>query len=198
MPKLSFFPVPASAPYARELQLRCEIVAAMKLRATKSCRKLSVSLVDSRGTEWCEYGSREHEAGGQISVRLDRRFESAFEANAIHILAVSDYEALRTSRELVLRQFGYQVASCGSQSVGNLLDPASFHIVILCQSVDHATARRIASVLKSLNPTVLILRIRPFRIDLGDCYDATMEAFDDPHTLLQRVRFLAQRILYQP
>lgn len=179
-------------PYVRELQLRREIVATMKLRAAKSCgRGLSVPLADQRASR--KDRTTDDGASRQAPGDAQGGRKSAPSPKDIQILAISDYDGLRTSRELVLRRYGYQVISCGSHSVGTELDPVLFQVAILCQSIEATWARRLTGVLKSLNPDLLILRIRPCRFDFETGYDATMEAFEHPDTLLQRVRFLAQR-----
>src|SRR5260370_41656400 len=95
----------------RATQLRREAVAAMKLRSATTLRF-------TRG-----------------SCNAADAFAPGKEARQTRILAISDYEGLRASREQVLRLDGYQVESVQSTTTFDDAWVRLFDVAILCQSV---------------------------------------------------------------
>jgi hypothetical protein len=118
------------------------------------------------------------------------------EAQRIRILAISDYEGLRASREQVLRIKGFQVESVPSSAVFEDNWVRSFDIAILCQSVDSGRAARIAEILHRLNPGLALLHIGPPLPSMNSpsLFDFEMEGLAGPQGLLNAVELIGRRI----
>lgn len=111
----------------------------------------------------------------------------------MHLLAISDYDGLRFSREMILSKAGYTVHSIPSGAVTDVFNGANFQLAILCQSVEHGRAAQVASVLRDGNPAIRILRVLPDRSVSEHGYDAVIDGWDNPERFLDAVRRLSQR-----
>ncbi len=158
-------------PFERAIQLRKEAVAAMKLRSGPALR--------------CFLGSQS--ASNAVAPKRESR--------QARILAISDYEGLRTSREQVLRQEGFQVESVTSQTLMGIAWVRSFDIAIFCQSVERVRAVRLADLLRRYNSKIVLLRITPQAIhESGSWFDFEMEAFAGPCGLLSAIEMIEQKM----
>lgn len=114
----------------------------------------------------------------------------------IRLLSVCDDDGIRFSRELVLKQEGYEVESMTSREA---LDPArvrSFHIAILCHSLSPSRAAEFAIALRRLNPAIGVLRVHAIRSSMDHIYDVDCEVLPGPGQLLDGIKALAAR--FQP
>ncbi|HWG21797.1 MAG TPA: hypothetical protein VG225_14795 [Terracidiphilus sp.] len=103
------------------------------------------------------------------------------------ILAISDYEGLRFSRELLLREQGYYVESMNSRELLEISKVRTFDVAILCQSVDPARAVRLAEILHRYRPGIGVLRVAPVHSASHSSFDIELEGFAGPEALLQAV-----------
>jgi hypothetical protein len=118
------------------------------------------------------------------------------EASWPRILAISDYEGLRASREQVLRLKGFEVESVSSSADFEAAWVRTFDIAILCQSVEAARATRIAEILHRLNPGIALLRINPSQTNLESrsMFDFEMEGLAGPEGLLNSIELIGPRV----
>ena len=156
-------------PCERAVQLRKEVIAAMKLRAASTLRFV--------------HSSRMAENAPVRATRQSR------------ILVISDYEGLRSSREQVLRLEGFHVEAISSRVIFEDLWVKSFDIAVLCQSVEPDRAARIAGLLREANPCIALLRVNPSQasIDPRSLFDFEMDALAGPRGLLKAIDELGQR-----
>src|SRR5690349_5064631 len=62
---------------------------------------------------------------------------------------------------MVLISAGYSVHSAKSESVATGFNAAGFDLAVLCQSLESSRGLKIASILRSGNPAMQILRVLP-------------------------------------
>lgn len=110
---------------------------------------------------------------------------------AIRILSIADDEGTRFSRELVLRQKGYEVESVKSNARFDGPWVRSFLIAILCQSIDSSRAKAITELLRQRNPSIAVVRIHSIRCCRDFYYDVDCEALPGPEQLLDALHSLA-------
>lgn len=111
----------------------------------------------------------------------------------VRILSICDDEGIRFSRELVLKQEGYQVESMTSHDP---IDPArtrSFHIAVLCHSLSADRAAQIAEALRQANPNICVVRVHAIRSGVDHRYDADCEVLPGPGQLLDGIKTLCAR-----
>lgn len=112
----------------------------------------------------------------------------------IRVLSICDDDGIRVSRELVLKQEGYDAES----AVGNELPGPdrirSFHIAVLCHTISHKRAAEITEALRKHNPSIAVLRVHAIRSTANSCYDADCEVFPGPGQLLQGMEALCSRL----
>jgi DNA-binding response OmpR family regulator len=109
------------------------------------------------------------------------------------ILSVADDDGIRFSRELVLRQEGYEVESVASGARFDGTWVRRFPIAILCHSVDSNLAAQIAETLRERNPSIAIVRMHAIRSREELFYDVDCEALPGPEQLLSALQALASR-----
>jgi hypothetical protein len=158
--------------FERAIQLRRETIAAMKLRSISAVRRIADAQVSA-------------DAGVQVRS-----------AGQTRILAISDYEGLRISREQVLRLEGFLIESVSSGAVLEDSWMKLFDIAILCQSIESEDAVRIARLLRRANPRIAILRVNPSQANMENCppFDYEMDALAGPHGLLHALEVLGRQI----
>lgn len=161
--------------FERAIQLRRETIAAMKLRSTSALRCLS----DSR-----------------VSVEAKAPPRSAGQTR---IMAISDYEGLRTSREQVLSLEGFLVESVSSSAVFEDSWIKSFDIAVVCQSIEAEDAVRIARLLRRANPCIAILRVNPSQANMANMENRSlftyeMDALAGPCGLLHAIEVLGRQM----
>jgi DNA-binding NtrC family response regulator len=109
----------------------------------------------------------------------------------LHVLTISDYEGLRWSREFLLRAEGYQVESLSSHAFFEISTIRAFDVAILCQSVERRRAIRIADLLHRHHPSMIVVRVNPFRQPSDGAFDFSVEAIAGPEALLDALRNIA-------
>ncbi|HKF46731.1 MAG TPA: hypothetical protein VKB38_05190 [Terracidiphilus sp.] len=177
--------------WAREVELRREIVAAMRLRRDKS-----VPAYPAAGS-LRQMTSPLARPGERKSVRMAesplvaRSMDAP--ASEVWILEVSDYEGLRSSRQLLLEGAGYRVASVGSRDVLDADWVRRFDIAIVCQSVEPESAENVTAKLRRYHPAIQILRIHSPRSQPHPAFDMEMEGLAGPEALFDAVRKLVER-----
>ncbi|HWE85439.1 MAG TPA: hypothetical protein VG267_10875 [Terracidiphilus sp.] len=149
----------------RELQLRRETLAAMKMRGSlpdrgRTCYVRSDLLAQATGSR----------AGQPLALR---------------VLSISDYDGLRLSRELLLTQAGYSAESHSSSSCLDVLATQSFQIAILCHSVAPELAARIAEMLHCYHPRIRVLRLHSSERNASLYFDRELDCFSSPEELLR-------------
>ena len=157
-------------PCERAIQLRGEVVAAMKLRLARPIPRNCDSTQSGDG-----------------SAR--RR-----SAERTRILAISDYDALRMSREQVLRLEGFQVESVSSLQLFEDAWVNSFDVAVVCQSVAPSRAARIANRLRQSNPNIALLRINPGQgnAEAPSLFDFELEGLAGPRGLLNAIESIGR------
>lgn len=164
----------------RELQLRRETIAVMKLRGSLPYHSNNLHL-RSDAVSPCFAG------GGS---RGDN-------PQPIRILSISDYDGLRVSRELLLAQTGYCTESCASSAHFDVLAVRRFHIAVLCHSIAADRAIRIAELLHRDHPRIRVLRLNPSERSGTPCFDQDLDCFISPEELLRVIREEADRIAFE-
>lgn len=158
---------------ARELQLRRETLAAMKLRSMQ------------------DRGRSRHSRLDPAVQRADSR---ACVPPALRVLTVSDYEGLRLSRQLILEQAGFRAESCTSSSRFEVFAVRKFHIAILCHSVPSDCAIRIAEMLHRYQPRICVVRLDSSERSGSPFFDRELDLFTPPEEFLRVVREEANRL----
>jgi len=113
--------------------------------------------------------------------------------NPVRILSISDDDGLRFSRELVLRNNGYETESIASKDVLSAARVPSFDIALICRSVHPDRATALSDWLRQHNPEIQIVCVAP--LDNGDepC-DADVEILAGPEPLLETIRTLCAQV----
>lgn len=112
----------------------------------------------------------------------------------IRILCIGDDEGIRFSRELVLRQEGYEVESATSDARFDSPWVRSFPIVVLCHSLDSNSAAKVAEKLRQRNPAIAVVRIHSIRSIQEQFYDVDCEVLPGPDQLLSVIQSVAMRL----
>lgn len=112
----------------------------------------------------------------------------------IRILSIADDDGIRFSRELVLRQEGYEVESVASNARFDGPWVRSFQITILCHSVESDRAAQIAETLRQRNPSIAVVRMHAIRSSMDFYYDVDCEVLPGPDQLLDALQTLVERI----
>ena len=117
------------------------------------------------------------------------------DAGQTRILAISDYEGLRTSREQVLQLQGFHVESVTSRAVFRESWIRTFDIAVLCQSIEPADAMKIARLLRRANPNIALLRVNPCQASMErqSLFDYEMDALAGPDGLLQGIEMIGRK-----
>lgn len=112
----------------------------------------------------------------------------------VRILSVSDYESVRVSRELLLKNSGYSVVSMSSDRALSEEIPADVEVAIIGQSINDSTASRIAATLRRTQANVRILRLTDLQMPCDSGFDAVCPVALGPEVLLNRVVKLCEGI----
>ena len=112
----------------------------------------------------------------------------------VRILSICDDDGIRFSRELVLMQEGYEVSSVPSYACLSPDCMRSFHIAVLCHTVDAERAARLAEMLRWYNPSIGVLRVHSIRPPSKSFYDLDCEALPSPEELISGIRSLCAKL----
>ncbi|MFP5236999.1 MAG: hypothetical protein ACLGSD_13955 [Acidobacteriota bacterium] len=119
---------------------------------------------------------------------MDGRLQTPGERDTVErrtrILLISDYEGLRTSREVLLRKQGYDVRAITSAEFLEKPDSCQGDLAILCQSLESGRARAVGEILRRKCHGLSLLRIYPCRTSLEPVFDLGVDGFDGPEVLL--------------
>lgn len=113
----------------------------------------------------------------------------------IRILSICDDDGIRSSREMVLKQEGYEVESTTSATLVDDGRAGSFHVAILCHSITPEHAAHITEKLRAANPEIAVLRVHAIRSAQDHMYDVDCEVFPGPGQLLNGIKALSQRFV---
>lgn len=112
----------------------------------------------------------------------------------VRILSICDDDGLRTSRQLVLMNEGYETESVSSNTALSVLDGRSFDIALICRSLDSERATALAQELRRCYPEIHMIAID---IDIvesrPDSSDLDMQVSSGPQPLLEAIRELCAR-----
>lgn len=108
----------------------------------------------------------------------------------VRILSICDDDGIRISRELVLRQEGYEVESITSSVTWDPRLADCFHIAILCHTLLSVEAAQWAILLRKGNPHLRILRVCCIRSRSEGLYDVDCEVLSGPVALLAAIQTL--------
>ena len=169
---------------ALEIQLLRETVATMKLRN----RQRAGSDYPMKYISLHEESPECNGARAAMEGRSQKRGESDVAGRRMCILLISDYEGLRTSREMLLRKQGYEVRSMSSGEFLESSEPCRCDLALLCQSLDSGRASAVGAVLRRRCPGSALLRIYPCRTSLEPAFDLGVDGFDGPEVLLGVLR----------
>jgi hypothetical protein len=105
----------------------------------------------------------------------------------IRILCLCDDSDLGSSREMLLRNAGFEVASLPSDT--GLSDGLArrFDIAVLCHSLGEKTVTRLTGVLRRLNPDIRVIRISHYAYPRTGAVDAECSTEDGPDGFLRTV-----------
>jgi DNA-binding NtrC family response regulator len=114
-------------------------------------------------------------------------------SNRIRILSISDDDGLRFSRELVLRNKGYETESITSNEGLSAARARSFDIALICRSVHPTRAMALSDWLRQYNPEIQIVCIAPIEDPAEPC-EADLEILAGPEPLLETIRALCAQV----
>jgi len=100
------------------------------------------------------------------------------------VLSVSDYEGIKTSRELLLQSAGYSVVSMSSECALRDEIPGHIAIAVIGQTTDDASAFCIAARLRGTQADIRILRLTMQYSRSGPGYDGCCFVEDGPKVFL--------------
>lgn len=112
----------------------------------------------------------------------------------VRILSICDDEGIRFSREMVLKEEGYDVESVDSSHPLDAAQSGSCQLAVLCHSLSPDRAARITAFLRQSNPRILVVRIHAIRSAPNPYYDADCEVLPGPGQLLQGIQSLSDRL----
>lgn len=170
----------------REIQLRRETLAAMRLRALwrHAARRHSAS--SGASTQGSQPGSG---LPGKNSGRAPSSPSDSGE-HTTRILLISDYDGLRSSSERLLRKHGYEVVAMTSQQCLGAADLPQFDIAVLCQSIECDRVPYLSRALRHRNPDCWLLRVASLLSGIESGFDARVDAFGGPAAFLATVDHL--------
>lgn len=106
------------------------------------------------------------------------------------ILLIGDDDDLRLSRELILRNDGYEVESISSNQALKATPDGRFHLAVLSQSVAEMRAIRIAQSLRQRDAALRIVRVHEIASIFESSYDLNLEALTNPRDFLDALEAL--------
>ena len=104
------------------------------------------------------------------------------------ILSISDDDGLRSSRELLLTNDGYETDSVASDVVLSASQALSYDVALICRSVDTKRGMVLTELLQRYHPEIQIMSIAP--LDSMEQFDLHMQIVPEPQLFLEVVRRL--------
>lgn len=112
----------------------------------------------------------------------------------IRILSVCDDDSVRYSRELLLKQAGYEAESITSAALLRASLVKSFRLAIVCQSLESKQAVRVTEILRRYNPQIQVLQLGAVQWGLEHHYGLDYKILVDPGALLDAVKSMCDQI----
>lgn len=106
--------------------------------------------------------------------------------SAFRILSISDDDGLRYSRELLLRNAGYETESVSSDVELSIPRVRSFDAALICRSVNVKRGMVLTEMLQRYNPEMQIMCIAP--LDSMEQLDLNLHVVPEPQIFLEAVR----------
>ena len=106
------------------------------------------------------------------------------------LISISDDDSLRYSREMILRNDGYEIVSISSHALLEDLLQTPFDVAIICQSVESGRGDRMIETLRQRNPGIRVLRITRDRNGALYPFEVEFEVPAGPTALLQALAAL--------
>lgn len=173
----------------REIQLRMEIVATMRLRALwrNAARCQLTSIRPPAGN------SQPADENPSPNLPQSHSRSSGPGEHITRILLISDYDGLRSSCDRLLRKHGYRVDSITSPYCLQAKDLPAFDIAILCQSVECDRVPLLSRVLRDRNPGCCLLRVASLLSGIESGFDLRIDGFGGPAAFLAAIEHLVHR-----
>ncbi len=108
----------------------------------------------------------------------------------VRILSISDDRGVRTTRELIMREGGYEIVSITSDDLLSVSEIRKFDVAVICDSVRPARAMSIVDRLRRYNPDIRLVRVNPRVLRVDPFYDADAEVVSGTAVLLKSLRTL--------
>jgi hypothetical protein len=111
----------------------------------------------------------------------------------LRILCICDDDAIRFSREPVLREAGYELTWLPSNANLGAIDVRCFNVAIICQSVSWRRAAHLTAFFRSFNPNIRILRVNTLRSEMENGFKIDCELVSGMGVLIQTLDFLSKK-----
>lgn len=111
----------------------------------------------------------------------------------IRILSISDDPMVRSTREMVLKQDGYEIVSVNSNDPLSVSEIRSFDVAVICHSVPEERAIGMVDRLRRYKPEIRVLRVNPGVRRVDAFYEVDSEVVSGPGALLKAVKELLDR-----
>jgi len=108
-------------------------------------------------------------------------------ATPTRILSVGEDHLLLNTRELVLRQAGYEVHSLFGREIMPALLTYDFYFLLLCHTVPPEAAREIYRFVRSHGSRPIVVRLRNSCTDLDRNFDVICDVWRGPASLLEEL-----------
>jgi hypothetical protein len=112
---------------------------------------------------------------------------------ALHILCVCDDDAIRFSREPVLREAGYELTWLPSNADLDAVSIRCFNVAIICQTVSWKRASHLTAIFRRFNPDIRILRVDTLRSEMENGFKVDCELVSGMDVLIQILDSLSRR-----
>jgi len=103
----------------------------------------------------------------------------------LRILCVCDDDAIRFSREPLLREAGYELTWLPSNADLGVIGIRCFDVAIICQSVSWRRAAHLTASFRRLNPDIRILRVNTLRSEMENGFKIDCELVSGMGVLIQ-------------
>lgn len=107
------------------------------------------------------------------------------------ILSISDDDGLRYSRELLLKNAGYEIDSISSDAGLPVAEVRSYDVALICRSVDTKRSMALTEMLQRYHPEIQIMCVAPFQGP--EQFDMHLQIVPEPELFLEAVRRLCMR-----
>lgn len=126
----------------------------------------------------------------KMSVRRGRSLHSP---DTVRVLSISDSDAVRSSRERLLRNVGYKVVSVESETVIKRQATAEADIAVIGHTIDDGLASHLAALLRRTHPAARILRLSKHPAPPDPVFDGFCLLDDGPAVFLRCLEQLIEK-----